>query len=299
MITINPAASVPLIQAILGTSSPFDLGLHIVGSADGESLEGEYRYDYILGGDGDDTIYGHEGNDMLIGGPGHDHVFGGPGDDKLVADLGNDLMSGGDGVDFGIFTSGLRSDFTVTSSLVIDNRIDATVNLGRDTLQGVERLLFLDYAVAFDLQDNGAASLAAKVVGALAKDQINNPLVMGLMIDAFEKLMSTPSISSPEVGIEHMVSVLSNHGIMLALTQSEQPQALVNLLFQNIAGRQALASEMDSVLALQAQWGHDTWQNKIVAVAAMLPENAANIDLMGLADGGLAYIATGMLPFHL
>ena len=70
-----------------GAESP---GLHLVGTADDDQLDG---------GDGDDQIEGLGGNDRLIGGAGDDQIDGGDGDDVIHGGVGADLIDGGAGAD--------------------------------------------------------------------------------------------------------------------------------------------------------------------------------------------------------
>ncbi len=68
----------------------------IVGTDNGETLNGSNSDDFISGLGGNDTIYAKDGNDL---------VYGGAGDDTIIGGFGNDALYGQDGVDtiFGEF----------------------------------------------------------------------------------------------------------------------------------------------------------------------------------------------------
>jgi Ca2+-binding RTX toxin-like protein len=56
---------------------------------------GNWDFDFVDGGPGDDTITGARGIDVLLGGPGNDHIFGGAGPDTLYGGPGRDVLDGG------------------------------------------------------------------------------------------------------------------------------------------------------------------------------------------------------------
>lgn len=58
----------------------------IIGSVDGDRIDGR---------GGDDTICGRGGGDDIEGGRGDDIIYGGPGGDTIHGDPGDDLLFGG------------------------------------------------------------------------------------------------------------------------------------------------------------------------------------------------------------
>ncbi|QEI08323.1 ExeM/NucH family extracellular endonuclease [Pigmentiphaga aceris] len=83
---------------------------------------------------------GTSGNDILLGGTGNDMLIGGG---------GNDTLTGGDGRDHASF-GGVSSAFTIT--LGSDGLpTSVTGPTGTNTLSGVERLVFSDRTLAFDV----------------------------------------------------------------------------------------------------------------------------------------------------
>ncbi|WP_049791087.1 calcium-binding protein [Paracidovorax avenae] len=81
----------------------------LIGTAEGDTLQGFVGDDVIDGLAGDDQIYGQNGNDTLSGGAGNDQLYGGQGndtlkggegDDQLRGDEGDDVLEGGAGNDY-------------------------------------------------------------------------------------------------------------------------------------------------------------------------------------------------------
>ncbi len=129
----------------------------IIGTINGETIEGTPDADVIRAGDGDDTVnayggndevYGEAGNDVLNGddgrdalrgGAGNDTLNGGAGDDFLSGGGGNDVIDGGDGIDrVSLF------DETGMFGITVDLRLEGIAQdfgpLGMDTLSGVEHV---------------------------------------------------------------------------------------------------------------------------------------------------------------
>ncbi|MGH1465704.1 MAG: calcium-binding protein [Cognatishimia sp.] len=64
-----------------------------------DALVGSDDGDYIDGGAGSDSLYGNSGNDTLIGGLGNDYISGGGDNDSIMGGAGNDYLNGGHGND--------------------------------------------------------------------------------------------------------------------------------------------------------------------------------------------------------
>jgi RTX calcium-binding nonapeptide repeat (4 copies) len=72
---------------------------HVMGTVDGERLQGTPGPDVICALGGDDVVRGLGGDDQLLGAGGHDRLYGGPGRDTLKGAGGGDRMMGGPGRD--------------------------------------------------------------------------------------------------------------------------------------------------------------------------------------------------------
>ncbi|MCT7973072.1 CAP domain-containing protein [Laspinema olomoucense] len=90
----------------------------IYGSGGNNTLRGGKGDDYLFGGanndilngnNDNDVVFGGEGNDIVRGGKAHDDLYGEGGDDNLTGDFGTDVLIGGTGADLFI----LRRDTAV------------------------------------------------------------------------------------------------------------------------------------------------------------------------------------------
>lgn len=121
---------------------------------EGLVMTGTASMDDLAGGAYNDSLVGIGGNDTLTGGAGKDILDGGTGDDHLRGGAGDDQLKGGSGTDHAFF-DGPRSAFSV-----VGNAASATVTgignaAGADTLTSVERLVFSDTGIAFDVEGTG------------------------------------------------------------------------------------------------------------------------------------------------
>jgi hypothetical protein len=71
----------------------------VVGTQEGERLEGTDGPDVIVGLGGDDEIFGRGGDDVICGGDGDDFVSSSEGVDRLYGEAGRDTLFAGDGDD--------------------------------------------------------------------------------------------------------------------------------------------------------------------------------------------------------
>ncbi|MCT7983148.1 CAP domain-containing protein [Laspinema sp. A4] len=136
-------ANVERVQLAAGALNGYQLGLRaldgddlIIGSTEGESINGNGGRDriygtggnnFLRGGKGTDTlvggtnndilngnndndiVFGGNGNDVVRGGKSHDNLYGEGGDDVLTGDFGADVLTGGAGADLFV----LRRDTVV------------------------------------------------------------------------------------------------------------------------------------------------------------------------------------------
>jgi len=213
---------------------------------------------------------GTSGPDTLIGTSFADRLEGREGNDLLQGGAGNDLLQGGAGLDKARY-SGPRADYSVAAG---GTQVQAQQgNEGTDTLQGIERLLFADSALAFDL--DGHAGTVARILGAVfGAAEVANKLYAGIGLDLLDGGMALPELYALALDAR--------------LGAGYSRSAQVDLLFTNLVGRAPDADE-------RAYWVGTLERGEFSAVgltqmAAELDLNAANIGLVGLAQDGLAYL---------
>ena len=184
---------------------------------------------------------------------------------------GNDLISGT--LDFinSAAYFGARSDF----SLKIVNGLPVEVadkfgNEGTDSLKSVERLVFSNLSVAFDITGN--AGTTAKLLGAVfGKDSLTNKQYVGIGLSLLDAGMSTTTLASLAVDAAN-------------LKTNDQ---IVSTLWKNVFGTTASNSDKAPYVKLLDDGmspGTLAW------LAADTTFNKVNINLVGLAQTGIEYI---------
>lgn len=213
-----------------------------------------------------DTLVGNAADNRLVGGAGHDTLRGGAGNDTLLGQAGNDVLDGGPGYDTAQF-EGPRAQFVVNRAgegFTVKDK-----NGGVDSLVGVERLVFSDARMALDLGDS--AGTAAKLVGAvLGAAAVRNGPYVGVGIGLLEGGMTPHELA--RVGLDYVLGPGSNDA------------SVAQLLSANLHGGPAAAGQY---LAWLQQGTYS--QEDLVQAVAQSVENKANIDFVGLAQGGLDY----------
>ena len=242
----------------------------IIGNARDNLLSGRLGDDQIFGGNGKDELFGGKGNDVLNGGLANDRLYGGSGSNSLI---------GGDGIDRAIFSNDkqyyrLSADSDQITIVTNENLIpNSTGSIETNTLVGIERVLFSDVNLAFDL--DGHAGIAARVLGAfLGADGVNRADLVGYLLDVLDNGISQDDLLQTAVdtvfGIEPSGADIVNH-FHTALTGMAAPEDVVS------------------------HWGAliDSGELSPLEVSRMvvnLDLNETNIDLIGLSQTGIEYI---------
>lgn len=98
-------------------------------------------------------IDGTNGSDYLVGTNGYDDVFAGAGWDTIIASPGDDNIVGGSGIDT-LKMAGRVNDYSISGTPTHFILKDLVGNDGIDDVRQVERLVFSDGAIAFDIDGN-------------------------------------------------------------------------------------------------------------------------------------------------
>jgi len=212
----------------------------------------------------DDTIDLREGNETALGYSGNDHIKG---------NAGNDSINGGAGIDSAYF-SGAKNQYAISIDAAEIKVTDLQNNRdGKDSLIEIERLIFSDSALAFDLDGN--AGFIAKLLGAfLGADGINNSEYVGLGLSLIDSGMSKDSILT--------------EALKVVFGDNPSGSDLVNGFYRNLTGETTPDSLLNEYSALI-----DSGSLTALSLANQVLEhemNVSNIDLIGLASSGLEFI---------
>lgn len=205
VITITDRFGVPISgvdQGFANMSADGHISFDYTGGASGTELY--VRVDnlayastnYVLGLEADWVeglqIRGNYWDDHIHGSTGDDHIETYRGDDTIFNSAGNDVFNGGSGLDFLIMTGNIdeyRINGTA-NNFVLQDKLGQE---GTDRVQNIERLLFNDYALAFDV--NGSAGQAYRLYDA-AFSRAPDLEGLGYWIDQLDHGMDLESVAN-------------------------------------------------------------------------------------------------------
>ncbi|MDZ7589935.1 MAG: Ig-like domain-containing protein [Rubrivivax sp.] len=217
--------------------------------------------------------FGTDGPDVLTGTVGDDHLYGLAGNDSLTGGPGNDSIEGAAGTDLVVF-GGLRTGFTLAKGGAGWTVTDTTAVEGTDQLSGIERLQFADVNVALDL-DSGAGTVA-KILGAVfGEAAVNDEVYAGIGLHYIDTGMSYEGLM--QLAIDARLGAGASH------------RAVVDLLYTNVIGSAPSNDEMAEFVNLLDS--HAFTVAGLGVYAADSDFNELNVDLVGLAQTGLEYVA--------
>jgi len=220
---------------------------------------------WIYGGDG---LAGNLGIGSISGGR---YWTGSEGNDTLKGEAGNDYLDGGSGIDTTVYDK-VHTQYTISASgsshEIRDNSSGDT-----DILSNIERLEFSDLSVALDLE--GHAGTTAKVIGAVfGAEAVSIKEYVGIGLQLLDDGSSA----------EELMQLALNAKLGAGFSSLDE----INLLYQNLVETTPSTADQDywvNVIS-SGQYSHVS----LALFAADTSLNTNNIDLIGLADTGLAYI---------
>lgn len=276
------------------------------GSSFNDSLTGDARNNTLEGRQGDDTLDGGAGFDTVryddasgsvtvnlatgtaIGAAGNDTLIsietvrGSGFDDVLIGDAannglrgngGNDRIDGGAGTDAALYANarGTYSIARTATGITVASETE-----GSDTLTNIERLYFSDGRLAFDI--TGAAGTTALFVHALGGSaMLQNRAVVGTVLNLADEGLDLAGLSALAV----------SSGVAASLAGGADNASLVRMLWRNLTNTEATSSTVEQLAGLIGSGSYT--QATFVAAVADLSVNRALVNLVGLADTGLAY----------
>jgi serralysin len=215
---------------------------------------------------------GGSGSDVLVGNSADNQLIGGDGNDTLKAYAGNNVLDGGNGLDAVVVTDA-RSEATLTKTSTGFSLQHNIGSQGTDTLINIERILFSDTALAFDI--DGIAGQAYRLYQAAFNRQ---PDLHGLgyWINYMEKGLGLTDVSWC---FQASTEFQSLYGTNVSNAQ------LLTLLYQNVLHRAPDAAGFDYWMNIL-----DTGQQsrpQILICFSESPENQAQI--IGSVQNGIEY----------
>lgn len=253
----------------------FNFGQHVPALYEGDDVfEGTSFLpvtDAVEGFEGNDTFtgYGDVQSDWFYGGDGIDTSVYRGALDQYTLEIGVPVWDDRSPAGAPVIPGSAPNPF-VTGKIVTDNVNDRD---GQDQLHSVERLVFSDVCLAFDLDGN--AGQTAKILGAVfGKDSVSNKAYAGI------------GLSLLDGGMSH--AELMDLALDTALGSDRTDANVVNLLYTHLVGEAPSAEERDAFVDLITSGAYN--QISLAQYAADLDLNATNIQLAGLAETGLAYV---------
>jgi len=223
---------------------------------------------------GNIAVTGDAGVNFLDGSASSDVIFGRAGNDGFNGRAGNDLISGGTGIDFVAYYSSLKAACTVTRN-DLGLRV-ATPTEGTDQLMQVERILFTDRLVAYDISGN--AGMTAKLVGAMfGPAALQEKYLVGTYLAMLDAGMSYEAVVGAAAASDRFGTEAGGHG----------NAAFVDRLYFNIAGFYPSADVAAELVHILEKPGYT--QAYLGMLGADTVYNMANVNLTGLAQTGLEY----------
>lgn len=223
-----------------------------------------------LGGDPSSLRWFYGDFENAAGSAANDHIIGNALANAIDGKAGNDVIDGGAGIDLALYSAN-RAACTLTKQALGWTLGSAVA--GVDTLLNVERLQFSDQSVALDL--DGAAGQAVKIIGAVfGPASVANRQFVGAALKVLDSGWSYDQLATAAVGI----------------TGKSGPFEVVSMLWTNVLGTAPTAAQAAPIVALLEQ-GLSLGQ--LTVLAADMPQNASNIDLVGLVQGGVEYLLPG------
>jgi hypothetical protein len=205
-----------------------------------------------------------------IVGTSHDDVFiGNYQNNQFTPGKGNDWIDGLDGLD-SVYLLGKKDDFVLRKTDATIEVWASNASTGLKTINHVERLIFQDIAIAWDL--DGHAGQVAKILGAVfGKESVNNENYVGIGLSLLDTGWTYDNLA----------------GLALDAAGAKTNGQIVSLLWKNVIGTTASLADKAPYIALLE---NGMSPGALAHLAADTAFNTANINLVGLAETGIEYI---------
>jgi pimeloyl-ACP methyl ester carboxylesterase len=196
------------------------------------------------------------------------------GNDALFGTTGNDSIDGGAGYDT-LYLHVSRSSAALTLGPNGPVQV-ASPQSGVDTLVSVERLVFTDKRLAFDLGADQSAGMAVRLIGAAfdAAAITANPGWVGEGVKLFDQGVKLLDVSNT---VAEMMGNSDNADF-------------VNTVYRNVVGTLPSADELQTFVSMLEGSGGNISKGQLLEMAALVDVNEVNIGLIGLQTTGVEFI---------
>lgn len=199
---------------------------------------------------------------------------GTPGKDALFGTTGNDSIDGGAGYDT-LYLHVSRSSAALSPGPNGSLQVSSPQS-GVDTLVSVERLVFTDKRLAFDLAADQSAGMAVRLIGA-----------------AFDApaIAANPGWVSEGLRLfDQGVKLLDVCNIVVELMGNPGNTDFVNTVYRNVVGMLPSADELQHFVGMLEGSGGNISKGQLLEIATLVDLNEANIGLIGLQTTGVEFI---------
>ena len=257
----------------LGAGKCWDIGLTSDGikATNNMSTSLDTFLEAVIGTAYDDVLIGNERNNQFTPGRGNDWIDGAEGVDTVYFDANK--------ADFFLNKTGSNIELWSTSA-----------NTGLKTLANVERLVFKDTSIAWDVGAVQSAGetillLGAVLPGKLALDGSKQSL-LGSVIGLFDSGYSMPVLSGALLRLD-IWSILTGQNVKPASRTLAEDTVIVKYLLSNVYG---LVADDATVKANADAMHNEASQGTWLAQLALSTAGQSHIGLVGLAATGLTYV---------
>jgi hypothetical protein len=241
---------------------------------------------YLSGGDLTDEFSGLNTNALIAGTSENDifnltnttrkgsRVFGNEGNDSVITKKDSSLAFwAGQGIDTVTYPD-TSSNYKITIDSSTEKNVLFTGATASDRLISVERIIFRDKSVAYDVGQEEASGQTAMILNAaFSKSSLSNKSFVGIGLSLFDNNKSMSEVASLAVGT--------------GLVSPKDNTSFVKSIWQNVVG-----SPIDSVnlKTYVDMLNNGTYtQPSLLALAATTDLNKATLDLIGLAKTGIEF----------
>ena len=210
--------------------------------------------------------------EAIIGTSHDDVLIGNSQNNQFTPGKGNDWIDGSDGLDT-VYLSGKKNDFVLNQTDSVLELWSSSASTGLKTISHVERLIFQDLAIAWDLDGN--AGQVAKILGVVfGREAVKNTQYAGVGLSLMDQGFSYLQLMN--LAIEAKLGIGASHA------------QLINLLYQNLL---QIPADSGAIAYWSGQLTQGTYtQSSLAVMAADLDLNKQNINRTGLMVNGMEYV---------